>query len=55
VHQLFGTTADWWEIYRNTHQNVGAVIWNEFKAHFYNHYVPLGTMKMKKKEFTDLK
>jgi hypothetical protein len=29
--------------------------WNEFKAHFRNHYVPRGTMKLKKKEFADLK
>jgi hypothetical protein len=25
VHPLFGTTADWWEMYRNSHQNVGVV------------------------------
>jgi hypothetical protein len=29
--------------------------WNEFKTHFHNHYVPHDTMKLKKKEFTDLK
>jgi hypothetical protein len=30
-------------------------MWNKFKAHFCAHYVPHGTMKLKKKEFTDLK
>jgi hypothetical protein len=30
-------------------------MWNEFKAHFHTHYVPCGTMKLKKKEFVDLK
>jgi hypothetical protein len=25
AHQLFGTAADWWEAYRNSHQNVGAI------------------------------
>jgi cytochrome c-type biogenesis protein CcmH/NrfG len=25
AHQLFGTTADWWETYRNTHPNVEAI------------------------------
>jgi hypothetical protein len=30
-------------------------MWNKFKAHFCAHYVPRGTMKLKKKEFTDLK
>jgi hypothetical protein len=29
--------------------------WNEFKARFHTHYVPHGTMKLKKKEFADLK
>jgi hypothetical protein len=55
AHQLFGTTAFWWETHRNTHADVDSITWNEFKAHFHNHYVPRGTMKSKKKEFTDLK
>jgi hypothetical protein len=55
THQLFGTVANWWETYCNTHADVDSIMWNEFKAHFHNHYVPHGTMKLKKKEFTDLK
>jgi hypothetical protein len=55
VHQLYGTTANWWETYCNTHANVNTIIWNEFKAHFRTHYVPRGTMKLKRKEFTNLK
>jgi hypothetical protein len=55
AHQLFGTTANWWETYCNTHADVDSIMWNEFKAHFCNHYVPRGTMKLKKKEFADLK
>jgi hypothetical protein len=31
------------------------MMWNEFKAHFCNHYVPRGTMKLKKKEFNNLR
>jgi hypothetical protein len=54
VHQLFGTAANWWETYYNTHADVDSITWNEFKSHFRNHYVPHGTMKLKKKEFTDL-
>jgi hypothetical protein len=50
----FGTTADWWETYRNTHPDVEAITWDEFKAHFRTHYVPYGTLKLKKKEFYDL-
>jgi hypothetical protein len=54
VHQLFGMTVNWWETYCNTHAYVDSITWNEFKAHFRNHYVPRGTMKLKK-EFTNLK
>jgi hypothetical protein len=35
--------------------NVDAITWNEFKTHFRSHYVPRGTMKLKMKEFADLK
>jgi hypothetical protein len=55
AHQLFGTVVNWWETYCNTHADVDSIMWNEFKAHFCNHYVPHGTMKLKKKEFADLK
>jgi hypothetical protein len=54
AHQLFGTAADWWEIYHNTHANVDAIAWNGFKAHFRTHYVPRSTLKLKKKEFSGL-
>jgi hypothetical protein len=55
VHQLYGTAANWWEAYCNTHVNVDTITWNEFMACFRTHYVPRGTMKLKKKEFADLK
>jgi hypothetical protein len=54
THQLFGTTAEWWETYRNSHQDVGAITWNEFKARFRTHYVSRGMLKLKKKEFSKL-
>jgi hypothetical protein len=54
AHRLFGITVDWWETYRNTHHNAEAINWNEFKACFRTHYVPRGTLKLKKKEFSDL-
>jgi hypothetical protein len=34
---------------------VDSITWNEFQAHFYTHYVPYGTMKLKKMVFADLK
>jgi hypothetical protein len=54
-HQLYGTAVNWWETYCNTHANVNTITWNELKAHFCTHYVPRGTMKLKKKEFANLK
>jgi hypothetical protein len=55
AHQLFGTAANWWETYYNYHADVDSNTCYEFKARFCNHYVPRGTMKLKEKEFTDLK
>jgi hypothetical protein len=55
MHQLYGTATNWWETYFKTHANVDTIVWNEFKAHFRTHYVTRGTMKLKKKEFTNLK
>jgi hypothetical protein len=54
AHQLFGTATEWWETYHNSHQDVGAITWNEFKAQFRTHYVPHGTLKLKKMEFSEL-
>jgi hypothetical protein len=55
AHQLFGMAANWWETYCSTHADVDSITWNEFKARFRNHYVPRSTMKLKKKEFTNLR
>jgi hypothetical protein len=54
VHQLFGTVANCLETYCNTNADIDSIMWSEFKAHFRNHYVPRGTMKLKK-EFTNLR
>jgi hypothetical protein len=55
VHQLFGMIANCRETYCKTHTDVDSITWNGFKAHFCNHYVPCGTMKLKKKEFINLR
>jgi hypothetical protein len=55
AHQLYGTAANWWETYCNTHANVDTITWNEFRAHFRTHYMPRGTLKLKRKEFANLK
>jgi hypothetical protein len=49
AHQLFGTTAKWWETYRNSQQDVGAITWNKFKARYRTHYIPQGTLKLKRR------
>jgi hypothetical protein len=53
THQLYGTAANWWETYCDTHASVDTITWNEFKARFCTHCVPHGTLKLKK-EFADL-
>jgi hypothetical protein len=55
AHQLYGTIANWWEMYCDTHASVDTITWNEFKTHFRTHYVPRGTQKLKKKEFANLR
>jgi hypothetical protein len=54
AHQIFGTTANWWEMYYNTHADVNSIVSNELKTRFGIDYVPHSTMKLKK-EFADLK
>jgi hypothetical protein len=54
-HQLIGPAADWWDAYVEAHEEPDSINWNEFKAVFRSHHVPEGIMKLKKKEFEDLK
>ena len=52
-HYFSGTAASWWENIRHTH---GAVItWEQFKEYFRGAHIPNSVMKMKKREFEDLK
>ncbi|WVZ97277.1 hypothetical protein U9M48_042826 [Paspalum notatum var. saurae] len=51
--QLRGAALDWWESYRV--QDRKAFTWAQFRENFRNHHVPVGLMKMKKKEFLSLK
>jgi hypothetical protein len=54
-HQVEGPTVDWWDAYIETHEEPKSINWQEFKSSFRSHHVPLGVMKLKKKEFEDLK
>jgi hypothetical protein len=55
LHQLIGPTTDWWDAYVEAHEEPDSINWNEFKVVFRSHHVPEGIMKLKKKEFQDLK
>jgi hypothetical protein len=55
AHQLVRPTTDWWDAYVDAHEDPETINWQEFKNIFRSHHVPLGVMKLKKKEFEDLK
>jgi hypothetical protein len=54
-HQLVGPTTDWWDAYVEAYEEPESINWQEFKHSFKSHHVPLRVMKLKKKEFEDLK
>jgi hypothetical protein len=54
-HQLSGPTADWWDAYVEAHEEPESINWSEFRATFCAHHVPQEVIKLKKKEFQDLK
>jgi hypothetical protein len=49
LQQIGGTT------YVQAHEEPESINWQEFKNSFKTHHVPLRVMKLKKKEFEDLK
>jgi hypothetical protein len=53
--QLEGPTVDWWDAYVEAHEEPESINWQELKNSFRSHHVPLGVMKLKKKEFEDSK
>jgi hypothetical protein len=55
AHQLVRPVADWWDAYAEAHEDPETINWQEFKSSFRTHHMPLGVMKLKKKEFEDLK
>jgi hypothetical protein len=54
-HQLSGPVVDWWDAYVEAHEEPESISWPEFRAAFHAHHVPQGVIKLKKKEFQDLK
>jgi hypothetical protein len=54
-HQLSCPAADWWDAYVEAHEDPESINWPEFRATFWAHHVPQGVIKLKKKEFQDVK
>jgi hypothetical protein len=54
-HQLIGPVANWWDAYVEGHEEPDSINWNEFKMVFRSHHVPQAIIKLKKKDFEDLK
>jgi hypothetical protein len=54
-HQLEGPAVDWWDAYVEAHEDPESINWQAFRKSFMTHHVPFGMMKLKKKEFEDLK
>jgi hypothetical protein len=53
--QLSGLAADWWNAYVEAHEEPESINWPELRAAFHAYHVPQGVIKLKKKEFQDLK
>jgi hypothetical protein len=54
-HQLSGPATDWWDAYVEAHEEPESINWPEFRATFHAPLIPQGVIKLKKKEFQDLK
>jgi hypothetical protein len=55
LHQLEGPASDWWDAYVDAYELPDKINWQEFRIAFRSHHVPQGMIKLKKKEFQDLK
>jgi hypothetical protein len=49
--RLESAASDWWDAFTAAHANTDAITCQEFKENFHAHHIPLGIMKLKKKEF----
>ena len=54
-HYLTGAAASWWENFLHMHPNKNNITWEEFKEGFRGAHIPKSLMKIKKREFDDLK
>jgi hypothetical protein len=53
--QLIGAASEWWNSYINGHEQPESIVWKEFRDNFILHHTPVSAMKLKRKEFLNLK
>ena len=54
-HYLTGAAAAWWENFLHMHPSGHNITWEEFKEGFRGAHIPRSIIKIKKREFDDLK
>jgi hypothetical protein len=54
-HQLSCPVVDLWDAYVEAHEEPESINRLEFRAAFHAHHVPEGVIKLKEKEFQDIK
>src|SRR6266508_360291 len=55
AHQLRGPVASWWDTFLAMHPAEHRVPWTEFRAAFKAHHIPSSVVKVKLREFMNLK
>ena len=55
LHYFSGTATSWWKNICHTHPNGADMTWEQFKENFRGAHIPNSIMKLKKREFEDLK
>jgi hypothetical protein len=53
--QLVGEASEWWDSYIYEHEQPQSIVWKEFKNNFISHFIHVSAMKLKRKEFLNLK
>ncbi|XP_066311177.1 uncharacterized protein [Miscanthus floridulus] len=53
--QLQGAALDWWDSFHFGRTEANPITWAEFCSAFRSHHMPVGLMKLKRKEFLALK
>ncbi|MGZ7897773.1 retrotransposon gag family protein, partial [Haemophilus sp. SZY H54] len=54
-HQLQGPAKNWWTAYTAAHADADSITWEEFRRAFRDQYVPFGEIRVKRREFQDLR